>query len=74
MGKCRPGASRKVPSPPPLPPPGGRKDHERPFAIPFFHQKLHPPEKCRPGALPPLGALLRVATFETLRLEKELHV
>ena len=26
---------------------------ERPFAIPFFHQKCRPPEKCRPGALPP---------------------
>jgi len=34
---------------------------ERPFAIPSFHQKCLPPEKCRPGALPPdpllVGAL-----------------
>jgi len=26
---------------------------EKPFAIPSFDQKCHPPEKCRPGALPP---------------------
>ena len=26
---------------------------ERPFALPSFHQKCRPLEKCRPGALPP---------------------
>ena len=34
---------------------------ERPFAIPSFHQKCHPPEKCRPGAFhppPPLAGAL----------------
>jgi len=29
---------------------------ERPFAIPSFHQKCRPPEKCRPGALSPRPA------------------
>ena len=37
--------------------------HERPFAIPSFHQKCRIPEKFRPGALPPqtplVGALAR---------------
>jgi len=50
---------------PPLPP-GGGKDHERPFAIPSFHQK------CRPGELPPpapslVGALNIFNTAKNVR-------
>jgi len=37
------------------PKPNFRFIRERPFAIPSFHQKCRPPEKCRPGALPPLS-------------------
>jgi len=35
------------------PKPNFRFIRERPFAIPSYHQKCRPPEKCRPGALPP---------------------
>jgi len=39
MGTCRPGRVEKCR--PPLP--GGGKDHERPFAIPSFHQNAAAP-------------------------------
>ena len=35
------------------PKPNFRFIREKTFAIPSFHQKFRPPEKCRPGALPP---------------------
>jgi len=48
-----PGESKSAAPTPTLSPPGGGKAHERLFAIPSFHQTWRPPEKCRPGALPP---------------------
>jgi len=50
-GSAAPGRVESA-APPPLPPPGGGEDHERPFAIPSFHQKCRPPKSANPGHCP----------------------
>jgi len=47
------GESKSATPSPPLLPPGGGKDHERPFAIPSFYQKCRPPKCAALGHCPP---------------------
>jgi len=64
MGKCRPGASRKVP-----PPLNFRFIRERPFAVPSFHQKC-PRLPCRgPGYQCEIRFVVPLTVTASLRLD-----